>query len=97
MKGNNNKELKTGLSPQELVEIIGQCVEELCHRQTEQCLDNSKNISGKNDGVSEMIKLVQLIEKYVALREKIVPEKAEQEITIDYALLHDYLERKTDA
>lgn len=84
------------LSPSDLIAIIGQCVEELCHRQTEQCLDNSNNIGGKQDGVSEMIKLVQLIEKYVSLREKIVPEQ-EEKIEIDYALLREYLERKTDA
>lgn len=88
-EGNNSD---TMLSPTELLQIIGRGVEELCQRQGEEPTDNSK----KKDDAAELLKLVQLLEKYVALREKITPVEESEAIEIDYALLRNYLERKNN-
>jgi hypothetical protein len=74
--------------------LIRHSIEEIYHRHLQSSpSENEKNPKNTaSDPVGELIKLMQLLEKYLALCEKIKPEAVEEAVAIDYTLIRNYLD-----
>lgn len=89
-----NKTPESKQNEREMLEVIGQCIEELCLRHSLKEWDNSKDKAGKKEEAADLLKLVQLLEQYIDLRDRVVPPQVSEAVAIDYALIKNYLEKR---
>jgi hypothetical protein len=91
----NPKKNKNLLLEKELIDRISRGVAHLCQQQADKILDISSN-TPPDVSPAELLKLVQLLEKVLELKERQAQENQQKKVKLNYLALLKYLRKKCE-